>query len=366
MKRIRIDTGKTGLVYRGNNYQRVLTEGAYWLWPSESVRMCDMTQIFVPVTDSNILLRDKQLEAMLTVIDVRDHEIVIRYENGKLKDVLTTGRYMYWKGLLEYSFLRVDLSKIEITEPLTPNDLYRKELVNYVRVYAIESYEKAVMWVDGKFSAVLQPGVHLYWKNATPIVVSRVDQRQQQLEITGQEVLTKDKAMLRINFYVLYKVADVMKALVENKDYEKQFYMLVQMALREIVGTLTLDELLERKDSISAYVLEKSRQKAAALGLELRDCGVRDIILPGEVKEIMNQVLVAQKKAEANMIMRREETASTRSLLNTARLMEDNAMLLRLKEMEYVEKIAEKISSISLSGGNQLVDQLKDLFVPRK
>jgi hypothetical protein len=80
----------------------------------------------------------------------------------------------------------------------------------------------------------------------------------------------------------------------------------------------------------------------------------------------MNQVLVAQKKAEANVIMRREETASTRSLLNTAKLMEENSMLFKLKEMEYVEKIADKINSISLSGGNQIVDQLKEIFVPKK
>lgn len=80
----------------------------------------------------------------------------------------------------------------------------------------------------------------------------------------------------------------------------------------------------------------------------------------------MNQVLVAQKKAEANVIMRREETASTRSLLNTAKLMEENSMLFKLKEMEYVEKIADKINSISLSGGNLIVDQLKDIFVPKR
>jgi len=84
------------------------------------------------------------------------------------------------------------------------------------------------------------------------------------------------------------------------------------------------------------------------------------------MKEIMNQVLVAQKKAEANVIMRREETASTRSLLNTAKLMEENSMLFKLKEMEYVEKIADKINSISLSGGNLIVDQLKDIFVPKR
>jgi regulator of protease activity HflC (stomatin/prohibitin superfamily) len=88
--------------------------------------------------------------------------------------------------------------------------------------------------------------------------------------------------------------------------------------------------------------------------------------LPGEVKEIMNQVLVAEKKAQANIIMRREETASTRSLLNTAKLMEDNQMLLKLKEMEYVEKIADKINSISLSGNGVLIDQLRQIFVSQK
>lgn len=88
--------------------------------------------------------------------------------------------------------------------------------------------------------------------------------------------------------------------------------------------------------------------------------------MPGDVKEIMNQVLVAEKKAQANTIMRREETASTRGLLNTARLMEENTMLWKLKEMEYVEKIADKISNISVSGNGVLIEQLKEIFVPKK
>jgi regulator of protease activity HflC (stomatin/prohibitin superfamily) len=140
----------------------------------------------------------------------------------------------------------------------------------------------------------------------------------------------------------------------------------MQLALREFVGALSLDELLDKKENISAAVLEAVSEKASALGVTLQGSGIRDIILPGEMKDIMNQVLIAEKKAQANTIMRREETASTRSLLNTAKLMEENAMLFKLKEMEYVEKIAEKINNISLSGGSLLVDQLKDIFVPEK
>lgn len=100
--------------------------------------------------------------------------------------------------------------------------------------------------------------------------------------------------------------------------------------------------------------------------MEVIGLGIRDIILPGEVKDIMNQVLIAEKKAQANTIMRREETASTRSLLNTAKLMEENAMLWKLKEMEYVEKIADKINHITVNNNGVLTDQMKQIFIPNK
>jgi len=366
MKRIRINTGKMGLVFRNGNYRKVVTEGAYWLLPNENVFQYDMTKPFHPSIDLNILLKDEQLANMLTVVDVRDNEIVLQYENSNFKNVLGPGRYAYWKGVTDYSFIKADLSKIDVTENIDLESAKRKELVPYIRVCKIDSFEKGILFVDNKMSRILEAGEYYFWKNAKEISVSKVDLRQLQMEISGQEILTKDKASLRVNFYTQYKVVDIIKALIENKDYEKQLYILMQLALREFIGTLSLDEMLEKKESIASYVLATLKDKAYNLGVEIRDCGVRDIILPGEMKEIMNQVLVAQKKAEANVIMRREETASTRSLLNTAKLMEENSMLFKLKEMEYVEKIADKINSISLSGGNQIVDQLKDIFVPKK
>ena len=80
----------------------------------------------------------------------------------------------------------------------------------------------------------------------------------------------------------------------------------------------------------------------------------------------MNQVLMAEKKAQDNVIMRREETASSRSLLNTAILMEENEMLWKLKEMEYIERISEKINQLTLSDGSLLSEQLKELFLTKK
>ncbi len=361
MKRVRINTGKMGLVYRKGDYKGVITAGVHWLSPFEYVVVHDMAQAFCPGRDLSIYLKDEQLSAALIIVDVADNEIVLRYEHNNFKSVLLPGRYAYWKGLIDYSFVKIDLSKVEITEPVSMEVLTRGLLLPYIRKYVVESYEKGILFIDGKFTRILEKGEYIFWKNSTPITVLKADMRQLQMEISGQEILTKDKAALRVNFYTQYKVTNIEKALVDNKDFEKQLYILMQLALREFIGTLTLDELLEKKEAVAEYVLKAIRENALDLGVKVSACGIRDVILPGEMKEIMNHVLVAEKKAQANVITRREETASTRSLLNTAKLMEDNPMLFKLKEMEYTEKIAERINSISLSGGN-VVDQLREIF----
>ena len=233
----------------------------------------------------------------------------------------------------------------------------------FVRKFVVASNDKALLFVNGTFVKELKSGTHYFWNNAITIEVKTIDMRQQQVEISGQELLTKDKAGLRINFFVRYQVVDIMKALIENKDFEKQLYVAMQLALRAFIGGLTLDELLNKKDAIAEEILAEVASKIENLGLKISDAGIRDVILPGDMKEIMNQVLVAEKKAQANSIMRREETASTRSLLNTAKLMEENEMLWKLKEMEYVEKIADKIGEITISGGGNVIGQLKEIFV---
>ena len=99
-----------------------------------------------------------------------------------------------------------------------------------------------------------------------------------------------------------------------------------------------------------------------SLFIEIASAGVKDIILPGEIRDIMNTVLVAEKRAQANVITRREEVASTRSLLNTAKLMDENRTLLKLKELEYVERICENVGSINLGGNGDVLTQLTSIL----
>jgi hypothetical protein len=366
MKRVKVNAYQVGLVFKNGVYQRLLKEGNYWFWENVQVYIYDLTKPFVAPIELNILLQDEQLAEMLYVVDVKDNEIVLLYENGLLKQVLTAGRYTFWKSAVNYEFVRADISKIEITENIDRTVLQNRLLQPYVRSYEVQSYEKALLFVDGKYVKVLEPGVYMWWKNSIVINVAKVDIRQQQMEINGQEILTKDKAALRINAWAQYKVVNIEKAVLENKEWDKQLYVSFQLALREYISGFLFDELLVKKENMVPFILQRVQEKAEALGIEVIGFGIRDIILPGDVKEIMNQVLIAEKKAQANSIMRREETASTRSLLNTAKLMEENAMLWKLKEMEYVEKIADKISNISVSGNGVLIEQLKQIFVPQK
>lgn len=366
LKRVKINVGSVGLVFRGGDYQRVITAGVYWVFIGDDIRVYNCDAPFYPPINLEILLRDEQLRSLLQLVEVKDGQLAVVYENGNFKTILSPGRHLYWKVLTTFTFQILNLTNVEILEPVSPAVLERPELARYLRVFVVEDYEAGMLFIDGQYVRDLPAGTYYFWKNSTPVKVVKADRRSIQLEVSGQEMLTGDKAALRINFVVRYRVADMEKALVANKDYEKQLYVLVQLALREFMGAFTLDEILEKKGAISDYVMETLRSGSATLGVQVQHCGVRDIILPGEMKEIMNQVLIAQKRAQANVIMRREETASTRSLLNTAKLMEDNEMLFRLKEMEYMEKIAEKIGEITVSGNGQVLDQLKGIFTPIK
>nr|WP_314494401.1 slipin family protein [uncultured Chryseobacterium sp.] len=362
IKNVQIKAYQVGLVFRNRNLIEILKEGNYWRFGNKSVEVYDMTSLFKSNTDLNLLLKNESLKSLLEIVEVKDVEIVLMYENGIFKEVLNVGQYAFWKDVLNREFQKVDLTKVEITEKVSKTILENMRLKNFTRKFVVTNQYKGLLLIDGKLTKVLEAGTYYFWNNEISVEVKAIDTRMQQMEIAGQELLTKDKAMLRINFYVRFQVENIEKALMENKEYDKQLYILMQLALREFVGALTLDELLIKKDSVGREILENLGVKANDLGLKASDAGIRDVILTGEMKEIINQVLIAEKKAQANSIMRREETASTRSLLNTAKLMEENNVLWKLKEMEYMEKIADKIGDITVSGNSNIVSQLKEIF----
>ena len=361
LKRMKVRANERALVYRNGGLESVLKEGTYWLWKREVV-IYDITKPFLITGDFDINMQNKSLAEALELIVIKDNEIAIQLKNGLYFTTLGAGRYAYWKDSNPYTYEMVNLDELRVGNNINKSWFGKAELLRYLRVFPVDTYQIGLLYVEGTFVEQLTAGTYYFWKNDQKVDVYKADMRKTPMEVNGQELLTKDKAGIRINFYVIYQIVDVVKALIDTQAVERQIYGLMQLALREYIGYYTLDELLADKNTVSDYILKYATDKASMMGVALFECGIKDIILPGDMKEIMNQVLVAEKKAQANVIMRREETASTRSLLNTAKLMEDNEMLFRLKEMEYVEKIAENIKNVTVSGGGQIFDQLKTMF----
>jgi regulator of protease activity HflC (stomatin/prohibitin superfamily) len=288
------------------------------------------------------------------------------YKNGRIASLVAPGkRQLYWRGPVEVRVEKFDFSKeFELPWELAKMLVRAKQPLAASVTEAVTAVEVAdtaigLLIVDGALDKVLAPGLHAFWKYQRALKTELVDRRVQSMEVAGQEILTRDKVSLRVNLTALWQVPDVVKARAALSNFVEFLYKELQFALREAVGTRTLDELLGDKGVLDREIGDAVRGKVEEHGLAVRSVGVKDVILPGEMKEILNQVVQAEKVAQANLIKRREETAATRSLLNTARLMDENPTLLRLKELETLEKVTEKIDKLTVFGGLEGV--LKDV-----
>lgn len=362
MKKVIIHDNERGLLFKNGRFVRRLTAGKYRVFGDSSIEAVPLEEMLMSETCSlEVLLANGDIAKETAVVEVEDQQLALHFVDGKFADALHKGKYAFWTSWGEHTFQMVDLSS-----PVVGKDVsrYLFALLHpslYTKV-EVSEYQRARLFLNQKFERILEPGTYYFWKTNVSVTVDYVDTRLTQMNIVGQEILTQDKVSLRINFVCNYRITDCVRVLTEIDDAFSQLYVAGQLALREYVGRHKLDEILESKEEISRYVTEQLREKAPGLYMEVTDGGVKDIILPGEIREIMNTVLVAEKRAQAGVITRREEVASTRSLLNTARLMEENQTLYRLKELEYIERICANVGNINLNGSGDLLAQLGEIL----
>jgi regulator of protease activity HflC (stomatin/prohibitin superfamily) len=362
--KVKIKTDERGLLFKDGSYVKCLKPGKYFFNPfaDYAVTTMNVNAPFHPADKNiNLFLKDEELLRELDVIDIEDYELALHYEDGKLAHVLRSGKYAFWNILKKHDFTKVDTREPQVEENLDASLYNHPKLTGFLACFEVAPHENGILYYNNTMQKTLEPGRYYFWKGPVQVAVKNIDMRQQQMDMAGQEIMTEDKITLRLNFICHYRIADPLK-IVLIKSFEEQIYILMQLILREYVGTQKLDDLLSRKQEIGQYVLESLKMRGKDFGVEFIYAGLKDIILPGDVKEILNTVLIAEKKAQANVITRREEVASTRSLLNTAKLMEENNTLYRLKELEFLEKICDKIGSISVMGGGSLIEQLNALL----
>lgn len=360
--KIIINENQKGFLFKNGKYVKMLDAGKYHTLRGKEIEISEPDRSIVSDRCSlDTLLSDKEVASKVSVIEVGDEQLALHFVNGKFSSVLRHGKYAFWSITDTHEYKIVDISTPEVDNSV-PEYIFSKIPTAYYIKVEVAEYQKARLYFNQRLERILDAGTYYFWKNSVKINVNFVDTRLTQMDITGQEILTHDKVSLRINFVCNYRVTDYVKILTEVDDFEEQMHVAAQLALREYVGKYKLDEILENKDQMSEFVFKKLKAKEKELFVEITDAGVKDIILPGEIRQIMNTVLIAEKRAQANVITRREEVASTRSLLNTAKMMDENKTLYKLKELEYVERICENVGNISLNGNGDILTQLTNIL----
>ena len=368
LRRIVVGDQSRVLLTRNGRFERILDPGVYWVWTfgatieAETFNVRDL--VFAsPWADYLVKERPEVVKRYFSVVETGDAEVAVLYLEGKLARVILPGkRVLFWRGPLAVRAEVINVrERPEVDSKLLPA-LARLGAGVPLATAAVEEGKTGLLFIDGRFVRALGPGAYGFWNAGAAVRLEIVDLRRQILEIPGQEILTRDKVSVRVNVTVDYQVTDAVKAKVGVKDYAEQLYRSVQLAVRQSLGRRTLEEILAEKTDIAEPVAVEVRQEAEAYGVRVGAIALKDIVLPGDVRDILNQVVTAEKQAQANLIRRREETAATRSLLNTAKLLEDNPLLVRLKELETLEKVSEKVGKITVTGGlDALLTQLVTL-----
>lgn len=365
VRRVKVRQYEKGLLFHDKMLTKVLNEGVFWIWGwLFSVRIQKFSTVSARINHPDIeqMVKSGLLDTYAETVKLQDAQIALVWIDGVLTDVLTSGTHAYWNEFHEVQIEVLEITKDEIVHSKIASIVQDLKFLELVHVYNVQEGTDGVLLIDGKIQKILTPGQHLYWKSCGEQKLLIVDKREQTLEICGQELLTLDKVTLRINALVTLKVKDTTRAVNHSEDYLQSLYKEAQLIVREVIGQQELEKLLTEKEKISMQLNQLLAESTSGIGIEIKSLKIKDIILPGDMRELMNKVVEARKTSEANLIIRREETASLRSQLNSAKILESSPVLMKLKELEVLEKIAGSSDLKVILGSEGLKDKIMKLI----
>ena len=354
-----------GFVMKNGRFMKTVGAGKYYfsnlLGYSMKVEVMEGELEFDEIP-FEILMKDPYFAGKVKRFVIADGEIGFLFRNGCLVNCANKKEYIFWNVFEEMEIKTYSMESDEVQNELSKNMMEYVPMKYYTKVIVSEG-EVALLYLGKKHERTLEPGIYYFWNYKREVEAKVVNLKWQELTIAGQEILTRDKIGIRINVVCSYRITDAEKAVSERNNLGDSIYSFIQMTVRELVGNYRLDEILEKKVEIGNELMEIVKKSEADFYVTFASFGIKDIILPGEIRDIMNTVLVAEKKAQANVIERREEVASTRSLMNTAKLMEENETLFQLKKLEYLERICSRVGEVSLSNGGNVLEQLSKMML---
>ncbi len=364
-KSTKIRSYEMGLYFREGEFVGLLGKGRHWFTdPLGKVRVevVSLRAPWLAHEKLDVIVRTGALQGRAAVLDLKDYQRALVWIDGRFSHILPPGLYAYWTGLREVKVELVDARAARFEHPDLKVIVQSPQVERVLELATVQAHHAGALFIDGELVDTLPPGRYAFWKNAAQVKLVQLDLREAMLDVAGQDIMTADKVTLRMNALVTYRVIDPRAAITKVDDAKQALYREAQLALRAVVGARELDTFLTDKDEVARELADMVRARGQALGVELVSVGIRDVILPGEMKDLFNKVTEAKKAAEANFIARREETAAIRSQANTARLLAENPTLMRLRELEVLEKVAAGSKFNILLGERGLTERVTNVL----
>ena len=365
-KTIHIKSHERGLQFRHGDFLKLVDQGTYRIpfWAAAARDSIEVVSTLATRFEHkllDVLLGHDDVRASLLVVDNNDAERALVWRDDRLAYIVGPGRHAFWNVPFQLTVERFDVGAFRFDHKRLAAILQHPDALRWLDGVGVEADSDALLYRDGVLIDRLGPGLHVFWKGTGKTRFLTVDRREQVADVAGQEIITADKVSLRVNLLVTWQVADAARAVSASADHAQALYRAAQLALRASIGTRTLDALLADKESVGGEILYALTGRAAELGLAVKGVGLRDLILPGDMKALLNGVIAAQKEAEANLIKRREETASVRSQANTAKLLAESPALQRLKELEVLKEVLAGAKTTFVFGSGDIAEQVRGL-----
>ena len=361
--RINIRSDEFGFDFLDGEFKGLLAPGKYWiLRRKRKVAVVSARYPWIESDKLDMIVKSGVLEGKAVVLDLRDYERALVWIDRRFARILGPGLYALWTTVRNVRTEIVDARQVRFESDELATILRSAANSMYLMNTVVPEGHVGMLIQNGEIKDSLAPGKYAFWRDICDLKVELVDLREKVAVVQTQDIMTSDKVTLRMNALAAYRVIDPKRSIIATEKVADALYREVQLALRSIVGSRDVDVFLADKDQVSRELDDAVRKRAAEWGLEIVSIGIRDITLPGDMRELMNKVVEAKKAAEANLISRREETAAMRSQVNTAKLLEDNPTLMRLRELEILEKLATNSKLNVVLGEKGLSERITNLL----
>ena len=271
----------------------------------------------------DVIVRSGALADRAIVLDLKDYERALVWIDGRFSHLLPPGLYAYWTGVRQVKVEVIDARKVRFEHADLPVISRAQMAERVLELAVVEPHNLGVLFIDGECQGTLLPGRYAFWKNMAQVKLVQQDMREAMIDITGQDIMTADKVTLRVNAVATYRVTDARQAVSVVDDAKQALYREAQLSLRAVVGGRELDAFLTDKDAVANELAAMVRPRASALGVELISVGIRDIIMPGEMKDLMNKVTEARRQTKPTTATARAAPSAVRPI----RLLQDNPTL---------------------------------------